>query len=379
MLRAWYALVTVLMMGFLLIFCLQVLLFLFVSLVMEGGLSSKQSLNVFHLLGVIFSIPIFIYGLSSALTMASEFVMDTWEGHTFFRTILRWSSVFIDWYCFIAFLGIPICVMMYEMFVSEHFWERTALTWFACVTFTYCIFCLGVFVFEIWGALELLSHHPDHGLIDLHIRRVGKFLKRAILLRQLHSYCGVRNRTFFIEGGSALPTANDSYDQSELADHEYSAESISLYSRFTQRMPDNWFYEYERPKRQFNIEDVLDREVFVTGMLISLWLFVMLFAKKISLTLVLCRRDMELGKAVLPSQEGSQCRRGQWTFGNHQRPSHFQFLVRRPGKPLVLCFLCGLGALGRGIHSHDDYIDGHFCFCQPQCHHSHLLALRFLP
>lgn len=265
MLRAWYALVTVLMMGFLLIFCLQVLLFLFVSLVMEGGLSSQQSLNVFHLLGTILSIPVFVYGLASGLTMASEFVMDTWQGHTFFRTILRWSAVFIDWYSFVAFLGIPICVMIYEMFVSEHFWERTALTWFACVAFTYCLFCLGVFVFEIWGALELLSHHPDYALIDLNCRSVGKFLKRAILLRQLHGYCGVRHRTFFIEGGQALPTPNDSYDTSEAADHEYSSESTSWYSRFTQRMSDEWFPEYPTPKRQFNVEDVLDREVFVTG------------------------------------------------------------------------------------------------------------------
>ena len=277
MLRAWYGLVTVLMMGFLLIFCLQVLLFLFVSLVMEGGLSSKQSLNIFHLLGSILSIPVFVYGLASSLTMAGEFVVDTWEGHQFFRSILRWSSVFIDWYSFFAFLGIPICVMVYEMFVSEHFWERTALTWFVCVGVSFALFCLGVFVFEIWGALELLSHHPDYALIDLDIRRIGKFLKRAILLRQLHGYCGVRTRTFYIEGSQALPTPNDSYDQSNLADHEFSQERVSWYCRFTQRLPDNWFFEYETPKRQFNIEDVLDREVFVTD---ATWNLEKLFCRR---------------------------------------------------------------------------------------------------
>ena len=138
-------------MGFLLIFCLQVLLFLFVSLVMEGGLSSKQNLNIFHLLGCILSIPVFVYGLASTLvrlsvcmhahvlftymlslvsksshfisslyqpslsvyisppqTMCSEFVMDTWNGHVFFRSIVRWSAVAIDWYNFFAFLGMLI-------------------------------------------------------------------------------------------------------------------------------------------------------------------------------------------------------------------------------------------------------------------------------
>uniref|UniRef100_A0A7S3PDK4 Fungal lipase-type domain-containing protein n=1 Tax=Amphora coffeiformis TaxID=265554 RepID=A0A7S3PDK4_9STRA len=276
-LRAWYALVAVLMMGFLLIFCLQVLLFLFVSLVMEGGLSSKQKLNVFHLLGAILSIPVFIYGLASALTMASEFVLDTWGGHQFFRSILRWSAVFIDWYSFFAFLGIPLGVMVFEMFHSEHFWERTALTWFVCVGVSYCLFCLGVFVLEIWGSLELLSHHPDYALIELNIKQVGKFLKRAILLRQLHTYCGVRTRTFFIEGSQALPTPNDSYDESHLADHEFSKESISWYCRFTQKLSDDWFLEYPRPKRQFNIEDVLDREVFVTD---STWSLEKLFCRR---------------------------------------------------------------------------------------------------
>lgn len=263
-LRAWYGLVTVLMMGFLLIFCLQVLLFLFVSLVMEGGLSSNQRLNIFHLFGVLLSIPIFIYGLASSLTMASEFVLDTWQGHQFFRSILHWSAVFSDWFSFFAFLGIPLSVMVYEMFVSEHFWERTALTWFVCVAVSYCLFCLGIFLFEIWGALELLSHHPDYAFIDLNFKQLGKFLKRAILLRQHHTYCGVRTRTFFIEGSQALPTPNDSYDSSDLADHEFAQEDVSWYSRLTQKLPDDWFFEYPEPKRQFNIEDVLDREVFVT-------------------------------------------------------------------------------------------------------------------
>ena len=305
-LRAWYALIAVLMMGFLLIFCLQVLLFLFVSLVMEGGLSSNQKLNIFHLLGSILSIPVFVYGLASALvrapmskrlsagvsynhkshnvasyylpqTMCSEFVMDTWNGHVFFRSIVRWSAVAIDWYNFFAFLGIPLAVMVYEMFVSEHFWEKTALTWFVCVLVSFALFCLGVFVLEIWGALELLSHHPDYALIEFNCRSIGQFLKRAILLRQMQGYSGVRTRTFFVEGSKALPTANDSYDESGLADHEYRTESISWYTRMTQKISDEWFPEYPTPKRQYNIEDVLDREVFVTD---ATWNLEKLFCRR---------------------------------------------------------------------------------------------------
>jgi len=276
-LRACYTLVAVLMMGFLLIFCLQVLLFLFVSLVMEGGFTSKQNLNMFHLLGTILSIPVFVYGLASALTMASEFVHDTWQGHHFFRTILRWNAVYIDWIAFFLFLGIPMIVMVFKLFTSQHWWEPTALTWVGCVLFAFCWFCLAVFVFEIWGALELLSHHPNYESEDLTFLNFGKLLKRAILLRQLHQFAGVRHRTFYIEGSSELPTPNESYDQSELADHEHVQERVSLYSRLTQKMPEQWFEEYETPVRQFNIEDVLDSTVFVTD---ATWNLEKLFCRR---------------------------------------------------------------------------------------------------
>jgi hypothetical protein len=277
MLRACYTLVTVLMMGFLLVFCVQVLLFLFVSLAMQGGFTSKQSMNWFHLLGTMLSVPIFVYGLSSALTMATEFVIDTWHGHQFFRSVLRISAVFIDWFSFLAFLGVPLVVMICNMFTNEHWWEPTALTWFACVSVSFCLFCLTVFFIEIWGALELLAHHKDYELIGLDIKLVGVFLKRAILLRQLQGYSGVRHRTFYIEGGKAFPSANDSYDQSELADHEHTQESMSWYAKLTQKLPDKWFFEYETPKRQFNVEDVLDRTVFVTD---SSWNLEKLFCQR---------------------------------------------------------------------------------------------------
>ncbi|CAJ1969774.1 unnamed protein product [Cylindrotheca closterium] len=264
MLRGWYTLIAVLMMGFLLIFCLQVLLFLFVSLVMEGGLSSNQKLNVFHLVGAVLSIPYFVYGLASTLTMGSEFVLDTWNGHKFFRSILRWSPVFIDWFSFFAFLGIPLIVMITRMFQSPTFWEDTALAWFGCVTVYFCLFSFGVFVFEIWGALELLSHHPKYALLDLNIGAVREFARRAIMLRMQHAYSGLRTRTFFVEGGQALPTANESYEETENVDTEFVITTISLWTRFSQWLPDKFFFEYDPPKRQFNIEDVLDREYFVT-------------------------------------------------------------------------------------------------------------------
>jgi hypothetical protein len=266
------------MTGFLLIFCLQTLLFLFVSLVMEGGFTSKQHLNILHLLGTILSIPVFVYGLASALTMASEFVYDTWQGHLLLRTVVRWNAVYLDWIAFLAFLGVPLGVMLYHMFTSDLWWEATALAWFGCVLIAYGFFCLAVFIFEIWGALELLSHHPnfnDEAMTFSNLFTV--FLKRAILLRQCHRYAGVRQRTFYMEGSQELPTPNVSYDQSELADHEYVQESVSWYSKLTQKMPESWCVRFETPVRQFHMEDVLDRTIFVTD---ATWNLEKLFCRR---------------------------------------------------------------------------------------------------
>lgn len=278
MLRGCYTLVSILMMGFLLIFCLQVLLFLFVSLVMEGGLTSKQNLNIFHLLGAILSIPIFVYGLSSALTMATEFVIDTWRGHHFFRTIVRANAVNVDWMAFALFLGIPLFVMIVSMFTSDYWWEKTALTWFVCITISYFSFCLAVFLCEIYGALELLSHHPDplkRLPADYKLADVGNLLLQAVLLRQYHQYAGVRHCTFYMEGSRDLPTPNVSYEGSELADREFRKERITLYSKLTQRLPESWFHKCDL--RQFNVEDVLDRTVFVTD---ATWNLEKLFCRR---------------------------------------------------------------------------------------------------
>ena len=266
MLRGAYTLVCILMLGFLLIFCLQVLLFLFVSLVTEGGLTSKQRLNFAHLFGALLSIPLFVYGLASALTMATEFVVNTWHGHQFLRSVLRWSPTFIDWFAFIIFLGVPLLVLIHGLFTSEHWWEHTALAWFTGIGLFYALFCLIVFIFEIWGALELMSHHPDYELVDLGCKNVGVFFKRAILMRQMNSYSAVRHRTFYIEGAETLPLPNESYENSDLADKEFRQESISSYSRLMLYLAPHTRHivEYETPKRQFNVEDVLDRTVFVT-------------------------------------------------------------------------------------------------------------------
>jgi len=280
-LRAWYTLITFLMIGFLLIFSIQVVFFLFVNLIAGVGLTSKQSLDWYHLAGTILSAPVMVYGLASALTMATEFTLDTWNGHEFFRSVLRIPSVAIDWFYMIMYLGLPLGVMLIKMFTSEHWWAETAMTWFGSVAVTYCVFCGVVFIVEIKGALELLAHHPEYHLPDLNWRNVGFFLAKAIVLRQNHAYSGTRVRTFLIEGTKDYPSANVSYADSELADTEHTEETISIYSKFTRMIASIGFvgcYEtYENPKRVYNVEDVLDRITYVTD---SSWNLEKLFCRR---------------------------------------------------------------------------------------------------
>ncbi|KAL7555879.1 hypothetical protein ACA910_019295 [Epithemia clementina (nom. ined.)] len=318
MIRGLYTLVAILMLGFLLIFAIQVLLFLFVSLVMQGGLSSKQSLNWFHLLGTILSAPIFVHGLSSVLTMATEFVIDTWQGHDFFRSVLlRISSVVIDWTSFWFFLGIPLVVLLYQLLWTgaEHWWVPTALTWFGCILVSFGTFCIVVTYFEIWGALEMLSHHPDFQEQFTIRHDLGRLLKRAIYLRQLYTYSGVRHKTFYIEGAQTLFSPNRSYGEPRdgggssssrssgrgLADDEFVQESMSWYTHLTLRGASNQrlFQRYDIPKRQFHVEDALDRTVYVTD---STWNLEKLFCQRSSARSVLVVNG---SSRVTPGQLGS--------------------------------------------------------------------------
>lgn len=300
LLHACYALVAFLVMGFLLIFCIEVLFFLFVSLISQGGLTSNQYFRWDYLLGTIFSIPVFVHGLASALTMGTEFVVDSWKGHQFFRSVLRISAALIDWFYFWLFWGIPLCVMLGKMFISQdgHWWKSTALTWFVCVTIAFLTFCLVVFLFEVRAALKLLAYHPDYELLELNLNlKVSKMLaKRAILLRQHHAYSGIHQRTFFIQGTNYYPSANVSYAESKFANAEHMEETISSYSKLTQMLPDKLFLDYDTPKRQFNIEDVLDRITFVTD---SSWNLEKLFCRRQQVRHVLVVNGPS---RILPSQ-----------------------------------------------------------------------------
>ncbi len=90
LLRGAYTLIATLMGGFLFVFCVQLILFLFLGLAIESGLTSKQ--EEFHFgvfFGTLLTIPAFLIGMANAMTIAMAFVADTWNGNKFMKTIIK--------------------------------------------------------------------------------------------------------------------------------------------------------------------------------------------------------------------------------------------------------------------------------------------------
>ncbi len=89
LLRGAYTLMAMLMSGFLFVFSVQLILFLFLGLAIKSGLTAKQALDVPLSIGILVSIPVFLVGLANAMTIAMAFVADTWNGHKFMKTIIK--------------------------------------------------------------------------------------------------------------------------------------------------------------------------------------------------------------------------------------------------------------------------------------------------
>lgn len=73
-LRLVYTIVVLFWTGFLVVFCVQVLLFLISDLTIEIGATSTQAADFGQAIGSILSLPVYIHGLASALVIAGHYV-----------------------------------------------------------------------------------------------------------------------------------------------------------------------------------------------------------------------------------------------------------------------------------------------------------------
>lgn len=83
MLRFWYSVIVFVMLGLLLCFTMQLLFNVFVSLTLSAGLTSAGESSPWLFIVVLLSYPCWVFGLSSGMSIASAFLMDTWRGMYF--------------------------------------------------------------------------------------------------------------------------------------------------------------------------------------------------------------------------------------------------------------------------------------------------------
>eukprot|EP00978_Attheya_sp_CCMP212_P022314 scaffold66388_cov52-Attheya_sp.AAC.5 len=268
-LRAAYTLVGFLFVGFLFIFCMQVLLFLFLNMAVESGATSKQEINYLPLFATIFSAPAFIYGMGSAMNLGWTFVTETWGGMPFLRSLAygKWR-VIVEWTTFIVHVLVPISVMFISLFAgADNWWEITALTWFTCLFIFYILHSMAMIGVEIMGCLELVRH--SNGFSELPYTNFFSFfklLKTCIILRQRSNYSGSKHCSYFVDGANDAPEKGRSYTEDWDGSVELYAEKRGLFTRITQLSFLRFIFKtLEKPTRIYSFDEVKGVVPFITS------------------------------------------------------------------------------------------------------------------
>jgi hypothetical protein len=131
LLRAAYTVIAFLLSGFLFVFCVQLMLFLFLGLAIKSGLTSdEENFSFWAFVGTLFAIPNFLFGMTNLMTIAMAFTHDTWNGSKQMKTAFKWDSVLIDWISTVIYIFVPLLVGGICLSAgSNDWWEYTLVTW----------------------------------------------------------------------------------------------------------------------------------------------------------------------------------------------------------------------------------------------------------
>jgi len=265
-LRILYATVTAFWTGFLFVFCLQILLFLFLDLAIQTGQTSKQGANWGQAIGAVLAFPGFVYSLASALVIAGAFIMDTWRGHLLVRnfTFKRLNETAVEWIFFLFFLGIPILVCCCSLMArTDRWWEYTTLVWFSSVVMFYFLFAANVVIYEMkacWDVTKNKNHKDNDSWWDL--------ITKSIMSRQIHRYSGRLTCTFLAIGSIRDAEYTDSTSRHNAVE-ESCREHLNWKAKITRwkKLQEWGLYEEvpEKKERIFSIDDARDVRPFVTS------------------------------------------------------------------------------------------------------------------
>jgi hypothetical protein len=198
--------------------------------------------------GTLLAIPVIMYGLSSVLTVAGFFVVETWNGFPFLHTVWNLDGILVDWVTLIMMLGVPIFTMICSLFARlENWWSISFYTWFASMSFFFWVFSLVVIYYEIqaaWLMVEELNEKSRMSIIF--------FLSDCVRRRQYSMWCGHQEKVRI----SAV-------DKDELEP------SPSLVTRWYTSLTltkccDCLFEVVDPPERIYSLEEILGRRKFVS-------------------------------------------------------------------------------------------------------------------
>ena len=263
-LRGTYTTVGFFFAGFLVAFSLQIILFVICDLAINAGYTGLQSATWGWAMGIIFSFPLLIHGLSLANMLAGFFILDLWRGHPLFKKFILAGvrSEIVEWIFLVGFLLAPFTVMGACLVAkTDDWWQITSLYWFASVFAFYLIFITSVTFYESRVFLNVAFRSQDGSTMD-------RFLA-SLMLRKKHSLSGY-SRTTYASFGS--PEAAMNIDPS--AERQYVVKGSlqenrrSIYSRFTQlSFVQGVLYETQEsfPQRMFSVDDITGKRPYETS------------------------------------------------------------------------------------------------------------------
>lgn len=258
-LRFAYTLISFLIAGISFGICWQVILFLFLNLPVDAGLTTRDTdQDDIRIISTLLSVPVFLFGLSSLMAISTTFVADCWSGGHLIRAVLGLPVVLNELLFFTLFLLIPALTFIGALLAQQsNPWELTCYAWVITTGMTFCFFGLGIVWCEVSACFQLLSIHYSDDCSGSLLRQIH----RAVILVQTQKYAGSKNEEYIISGNENPPRGGYSFSEH----HQPIQIKRSLYTRLTSIGCLNCVWESLDPaKRMYSIEEVRDVLPFVT-------------------------------------------------------------------------------------------------------------------
>ena len=263
-------LVALFLVGFLFVFCFQVLIFLFPALIVDVGVTSQNSIfNVANVIATLLSIPIFLVGIATLMSIGTTFVQDAWNGGILIRSAIGLSKLVIELFYTTSFLIVPIFTFCVALLVKSNSpWKVAARAWAISVLVVFIIFSVAVTYRELKACFEmvLIYYGSDIDGEGSTWKRWLLLARRAALLSQAAHLSGTRQENYLVSGGEEPPEGG--YSQSP--DYRPTRVSTDFLGHLTSMSqgccPEEWrIYDVlDPPVRLYTTEDVRDILPFLT-------------------------------------------------------------------------------------------------------------------